>query len=202
MIYTKSEICQELGISEKHFSKNFCEVAQIRLKKGLLIERFKENGEWFYTLKKVEPQIVDKSFFTSRPIDNKIIQDEIWIDCYASKHHEVSNYGRLRDKISHQIYCGTLEKHGYRIVSIDNNKYRLHRLILQSFNPIPNPNEMTVDHINGQRDDNKLTNLRWVKKEENTQLMLLERADLNKELTRIIQLHGYEETLKILQKIQ
>lgn len=201
MVYTKTEICQELGIKESHFSKNFCQVAQTRLKKGLLIERFKENGEWFYTLKKVEPQIVDKSFFTSRPIDNKVIQDEIWIDCYASKYHEVSNYGRLRDKISHQIYCGTLEKHGYRIVSIDNNKYRLHRLVLQSFNPIPNPQEMTVDHINGQRDDNKLTNLRWVKKEENTQLMLLERADLNKELTRIIQLHGYEETLKILQKI-
>ena len=202
MVYTKTEICQELGIKESHFSKNFCQVAQTRLKKGLLIERFKENGEWFYTLKEVEPQIVDKSFFTSRPIDNKIIQNEIWIDCYVSKHHEVSNYGRLRDKISHQIYCGTLEKHGYRVVSIDNNKYRLHRLILQSFNPIPNPHEMTVDHINGQRDDNKLTNLRWVKKEDNTQLMLLERADLNKELTRIIQIYGYEETLKILQKIQ
>ena len=202
MIYTKSEICQELGIKESHFSKNFCQVAQTRLKKGLLIERFKENGEWFYTLKKVEPQIVDKSFFTSRPIDNKIIQNEIWIDCYVSKHHEVSSYGRLRDKNSHQIYCGTIDNNGYRVVSIDNKKYKLHRIILQSFNPNSNFNEMTVDHINGKRDDNRLENLRWVKKEDNTQFMLLERADLNKELTRIIQIYGYEETLKILQKIQ
>jgi hypothetical protein len=45
---------------------------------------------------------------------------------------------------------------------------------------------MTVDHINGKRDDNRLENLRWVKKEDNTQFMLLERAELNKELTRII----------------
>lgn len=55
MVYTKSEICQELGISENYFSKNFCEIARIRLKNGILIERFKENKEWFYTLKKVEP---------------------------------------------------------------------------------------------------------------------------------------------------
>lgn len=202
MIYTKSEICQELGISEKHFSKNFCEVAQIRLKKGLLIERFKQNGEWFYTLKKVEPQIVDKSFFTSRPIDNKIIENEIWTDCCISKQCEVSDQGRIRNKNNHQIYCGTIDNNGYRVVSIDNKKYKLHRIILQSFNPNVNFNEMTVDHINGKRDDNRLENLRWVKKEDNTQFMLLERADLNKELTRIIQIYGYEETLKILQKIQ
>ena len=32
--------------------------------------------------------------------------------------------------------------------------------------------------------------------------MLMNRKDLNKELTRIIQKYGYEETLKILQEIK
>ena len=58
--------------------------------------------------------------------------------------------------------------------------------------------ELTVDHINGIRSDNKLENLRWETNENNVRLMLLQRADLNKELTRIIQKYGYDETLKIL----
>lgn len=202
MKYNASQLCQELGISEKYFSKNFCKIAQIRLKKGLLIERFKENGEWVYTLKKVNPQVIDKSFFTSRPIDNRFFEDEQWITSCVSNHIEVSNYGRVRDKISKQIYCGSINNDGYRVISIDNNKYKVHRIILQSFCPISNLSEMTVDHINGKRDDNRLENLRFVPKEQNTQLMLLERADLNKELTRIIQIYGYDQTLKILQEIQ
>lgn len=58
--------------------------------------------------------------------------------------------------------------------------------------------ELTVDHINGIRSDNKLENLRWETNENNVRLMLLQRADLNKELTRIIQKYGYDKTLKIL----
>jgi hypothetical protein len=60
---------------------------------------------------------------------------------------------------------------------------------------------MTVDHINGIRDDNRLINLRTIPKEENMKFMLMERGDLNKELTRIIQIHGYEKTLEILKNI-
>jgi hypothetical protein len=51
------------------------------------------------------------------------------------------------------------------------------------------------------RDDNRLENLRWVEAEDNVVLMMLHRADLNKELTRIIQKIGYDETLKLLQSL-
>ena len=87
------------------------------------------------------------------------------------------------------------------MVSIEGKKYGLHRIVSQSFNPVNNFEEMTVDHINGIRNDNRLINLRTIPKEDNTQFMLMERADLNKELTRIIQIHGYEKTLEILKNI-
>ena len=199
--YSASELCEQLGISEKYFSKNFCKIARIRLEKGLLIDRFKINGEWRYTLTKVEPKIVDKSFFSSRPNDTRIIENEKWVQTYVSPLYEVSDQGRLRDAISHRIYCGTLNTHGYQVVSIEGKKYGLHRIVSQSFNPVNNFEKMTVDHINGIRNDNRLINLRTVPKEDNTQFMLMERADLNKELTRIIQIYGYEKTLEILKNI-
>lgn len=60
---------------------------------------------------------------------------------------------------------------------------------------------MTVDHINGIKSDNKLENLRWATANENILFMMQNRAELNKELTRIIQKYGYLETLKKLQQI-
>ena len=48
MKYTSSELCQKLGITENYLSRNFCKVARVRLAKGILIEREKQNGEWLY----------------------------------------------------------------------------------------------------------------------------------------------------------
>lgn len=72
---------------------------------------------------------------------------------------------------------------------------------MQSFCPREDYNDLTVDHINGVKTDNSLKNLRWCTSAENTLLMLTNRADLNKELTRIINIIGYEETLELLKTL-
>ena len=76
-----------------------------------------------------------------------------------------------------------------------------HRIVKQTFDPIEDYELYTVDHINGIRTDNRIENLRWCSMEENAMAMLNHRAELNKELTLIINKIGYDETLKLLKEL-
>ena len=51
---------------------------------------------------------------------------------------------------------------------IHKNKFRVHRLVAKAF--IPNPDNLpVVDHIDGNKINNYVENLRWVTVRENTQ---------------------------------
>ena len=95
---------------------------------------------------------------------------EIWKDIEGYEElYQVSNLGRLRNSKGLILKQAThFEK--YKLISLSKEgarkSYRVHRIVANAF--IPNPeNKPDINHINGKRDDNKITNLEWVTNLEN-----------------------------------
>ena len=85
----------------------------------------------------------------------------------------VSDKGKLKrvrnDKVVKvDIYT---TKYGYKYFILFNSKDRekvyIHRAVAKLFIPQPSPDKFIVDHINRNRTDNKVSNLRWVNHSEN-----------------------------------
>lgn len=90
---------------------------------------------------------------------------EVFIQVFNSNYY-ISNFGRVYNKRSHKITLSPEGKGKYAKVKINGRKYRVHRLVASIF--IPNPdNKPFVDHIDGDRYNNRVDNLRWVTSTEN-----------------------------------
>jgi len=50
---------------------------------------------------------------------------------------------------------------GYALVTVDGSHVPVHQLVAKAFHGAPPDDNWTVDHINGIRDDNRASNLRW-----------------------------------------
>lgn len=102
---------------------------------------------------------------------------EIWKKLDGYDHdYEISSYGRVKNAKTNRILKQKLEvnkRSGYTVIRcglIKNKKTTtktIARLVLQTFNPIPDPENYHADHIDHNSSNNKLCNLRWLTQAEN-----------------------------------
>lgn len=110
---------------------------------------------------------------------NESMEREIW---KSIKGHEgiysVSSFGRVRSEfrvicrcngyrqtIREKILRFSLTKCGYASIPLSGKNFRVHRLVAEAF--IPNPdNKETVNHIDGVKLNNRLENLEWATRSE------------------------------------
>ena len=76
----------------------------------------------------------------------------------------ISDRGEVWSVRNNKCLKQNTDKHGYRYVvfSVNSNRktIKVHRLVASAF--IENPlNKPTVNHLNGNRSDNRVTNLEW-----------------------------------------
>ena len=112
---------------------------------------------------------------------NSTSKQEIWKDIKDFPGYQVSNLGRVRSFRDYhgnitddfKILKSTINKDGYHELSlytIDREKVtkRVHRLVINTF--LGEHPGLVVNHINGIKTDNNLTNLEFVTPEQNSTL--------------------------------
>jgi hypothetical protein len=82
----------------------------------------------------------------------------------------ISNYGNVMNEDTGEILKPFINKQGYYKVNLYNNQGRftkiIHRLVAEAFIPNPN-NKKCVDHIDNDKLNNNVENLRWATCQEN-----------------------------------
>ena len=115
------------------------------------------------------------------------MKNEEWLDVDGYEGlYQVSNTGKVKTlerkrrdekkeyRVREKILSLPLNAYGYPVVSLHKDgvarTVTVHRLVAAAF--LPNPDgKRCVDHINGDRADNRVENLRWVSHRENTRHM-------------------------------
>lgn len=103
---------------------------------------------------------------------------EKWIDIKGYEgYYQISNLGNVKRLAGSpkckkdRILKNAKTTNGYLFVWLqkDGNKkiYRIHRLVLENFNPVENMENLEVNHLDEDKTNNCLDNLQWCTREEN-----------------------------------
>lgn len=94
---------------------------------------------------------------------------EEWVDLEDFPNHQVSSFGRVRNKRNGYILKPFADRYGYLRLSIGNvDNVPVHRLVCEAFYGPPEGEANCVNHIDCDRQNNHALNLHWCTPRENT----------------------------------
>lgn len=121
------------------------------------------------------------------------LENEIWISLPDFDNYDISNYGRIRNKKTYKIKRTPLDNNGYPHTSLWVNgkgkTFQVHRLEYVAFFPNENLDGYVINHIDGNKTNNLLSNLEKTTFQEN-----------NKHAEYIIQTHKCSTKVIMLDK--
>ncbi|WP_050495864.1 NUMOD4 domain-containing protein [Lactiplantibacillus plantarum] len=139
-------------------------------------------------------------------MNNKLVEAEIFRTS-PYEGYSVSTLGNVRNDRTGRILKPGKTKLGYAIVTVGGQSRLVHRLVMSTFMPISKAEASTltdIDHINADRSDNRLSNLRRCTHSENLhsahRLALIRHAciALDKNGTVIMQASSISEMAEML----
>ena len=186
-MYTEKEILQMLGI-ENYKRQGQARLIPLCARAGLDIRVVSGGGRGVAVKYEI--------------IEDRRAKDEKWIDCIYDNNYEVSDLGGIRRKVSRNN-LGYVDEKGYTKVALHTGQIGVHRAVYFSFHPEDFENEevITIDHINGIKSDNSLSNLRPLSRLENIRSSDENQTEIKGIIAKLLSKYGYEELISKLQQL-
>lgn len=107
-------------------------------------------------------------------LEEKWLEMKQWGDDYV-----ISSQGRLRRKDSNKCRAFSIDKHGYSKVTLsmgrkNRKSFKIHNLVAKAF--LGDPCGLFVNHIDGNKQNNHVSNLEYVTNRENVVHGLIRRG--------------------------
>jgi hypothetical protein len=129
--------------------------------------------------------------------------EEIWKDIkILNNRYSVSNLGRVKNNKTDYILKPIVDNRGYHMLWVNHKGYQYHRIVLSSFNPIDNWENLHVNHIDCNPLNNRLTNLEWVTAQQNNVRKRLSKFPKSRKiLKRLFTRYTDDELFELLKSI-